>query len=190
MRALFYILSLVAFILPASAAEKPGMLVTKAETLGRTPSNLVVERVELAALPAALDLVQGDLKAAPQELPKAINALRGKVGEAGLSAADAPLVMFTAIDDKRFSAQILLPLSEKPKEPPSDLTLSETPKGQALRIVHKGSLESLEDTYFELQTFTEDGDFEINDRMIERYLTDPAVTAPDSMVTEIYVLLK
>ncbi|MES2906875.1 MAG: GyrI-like domain-containing protein [Pseudomonadota bacterium] len=172
---------------PVCADDK---LVVAAEVLGRTPSDLPIERVRMKAMPVAVQKVEGQLADAPKDLPKAINALKAKLGAKNIEIADVPLVEFKTATEKTYTASILLPLVERPKEPDQGIELDQFYGGKALRITHKGPLEKLEDTYFELQTFVEDGDFEIQDTTVERYLTDPSTTAPDDMVTEVYLLLK
>jgi effector-binding domain-containing protein len=165
-------------------------LISSIETIGRTPSDLPVERVTLKSLLVALAAVEGKTSDESSILPKSIEALKAKLQVAGLHMQGAPLMQFKSLDDKDFTAELMLPVNDRPKEQGTDLRFGKSYEGKALRVTHKGSLESLEDAYFELETFVEDQGFDIENTMIERYLTDPLTTAPKDMVTEIYVPLK
>jgi effector-binding domain-containing protein len=184
-RAIF--LSLLLLGAPALAEDA---FVTSAEPLGRTPSDLPVERVIMKSQPVAIEKAEGRLAEAPTELPKAIDALKAKLGAKGIEVAGAPLVQFNTADEQAYAADVMLPVAALPKESVADLHFGNSPDGQALRIMHKGPLMSIEDTYFEIQTFVEDQGLDIGDTTIERYVTDLAKTAPKDMLTEIYVPLK
>jgi effector-binding domain-containing protein len=186
LRAVFLILAV--FIAVAAAAEDK--FSTSVELLGRTPSDLAVERVTLNAVPVAIEKAQGKLNRAPAELPKAIDALKARLKEKGIDVVGAPLAQFNAADEENYSAEIMLPLAALPKQPPTGLHFGHSPAGKALRVMHKGPLASLEDTYFEIQTFVEDQGLEIGEVTIERYLTDPVKTAEKDMLIEVFVPLK
>lgn len=165
---------------------------SNAEIVGRTPSDLVVERVTIKSLLAASEHVEGELDDASTLIFKAVERLKEKIQRTGQGkplAGEPPMALFTNISSKSFAADVLVPLEQMPPSP-GEVGAIQSPEGKALRVVHKGPLEKIEDTYLELQTFVEDGDFETAERMIERYPTDPAKTDPKDMITEIYVLLK
>ena len=165
-------------------------LVGAVEPLGRTPSNLAVERVTLKAIPVAVGNVQGRLAAAATELPKAIDALTVKLKEKNIEIVGPPLAQFNAASEENYSADIMLPVIAPLEEQISGLRFGLSPAGKALRVTHKGPLASIEDSYFEIQTFVEDQGLEVSEVTIERYMTDPAKTAEKDMLTEIYVPLK
>lgn len=186
-RATLLLLAVLGATAPVAAENA---LTSSVETIGRTPSDLPVERVVLKVLPVAIEKAEGKLAEAPGDLPKAIGALTEKLKAKGIEVTGAPLVQFNAADEKNYSADIMLPIAALPKEPAADLRFGASPEGAALLVVHKGPLASIEDTYFEIQTFVEDQGLEIGDTTIERYVTDPAKTEPKDMQTEIYVPLK
>lgn len=179
--------------LPPITSETDKGFLTDVQPQGRTPSDLAVDQVKLVSQAAATEHVQGTLEEAATLLPRVIDQLKEKVGKAGLSPAGPPLTVYTSIDDNNFVADIMVPLAaEAPAGAAGDLKFARTPSGKALRIVHRGPLETIEDTYNELETFVEDKNIDLIEPTIEieRYLTNPAITAPTDMVTEVYVPVK
>ncbi len=189
MRVLFFMMVLV---LPMTAMAEGGF-VQAIEPLGRTPSDLAVERVTLTPQPVAVTRVMGKPAEAPALIPKAIAELQEKIRASGvdnLLKADPPLAMFVQADESSFSADVMMPVTGIDQAKAAGFTFTQSPAGKALRIVHVGPLDSIEDTYFELQTFVEDQGFDVGDYTLERYMADPAKTAPKDMRTEVYVPLK
>jgi effector-binding domain-containing protein len=184
-RAIF--LSFLLFSVPALGEDA---FVSSAEPLGRTPSDLPVERVEMQSQLVVVEKMEGKLADAPALISKALSSLQEKLRPTGIKVAGPALAVFTAAEEDHFIADAMLPIPKALYEPVDGLVFGTSPAGKALRVIHKGPLTSLEDTYFEIQTFVEDQGLEIGNTTMERYITDPAKTAPKDMLTEIYVPLK
>src|SRR5271163_3291961 len=53
--------------------------------------------------------------------------------------------IFTATDDTGFTYQAAIPVAEAPKNPPrGDIAVGQSPSGQALKFLHRGSYDSLD----------------------------------------------
>jgi effector-binding domain-containing protein len=84
-----------------------------------------------------------------------------------------------------------VPISDAPKNPPrGDLALGRSPEGNALKFVHRGSYDDLDNTYEAITNYLDDKRLEAKDMFIEEYVTDPTTTDAKKLVVNVYVVLK
>ena len=84
------------------------------------------------------------------------------------------MTIFTATDDTGFEYQAAIPIAEAPKNPPhGDIAMGQSPEGQALKFVHRGSYDDLDNTYEAITNYLDDKRLEAKDMFIEEYVTDP-----------------
>ena len=58
------------------------------------------------------------------------------------------MTIYTSADDTGFQFQAAVPVDEEPKDPPrGDIEVGKSPAGRALKFVHRGSYDSMDDTY-------------------------------------------
>jgi len=109
----------------------------------------------------------------------------------GLKANGLPMTVFTATDDTGFDFQAEVPIAEPPKNPPrGDMAVGQSPEGTALKFVHRGSYDDLDNTYEAITNYLDDKKLEAKDMFIEEYVTDPVKTEPGKLVINVYVLVK
>jgi effector-binding domain-containing protein len=109
----------------------------------------------------------------------------------GLKTDGLPMTIFTATDDTGFTFQAAIPLAEAPKTPPrGEIALGQSPNGAALKFVHRGSYDALDNTYEAITNYLDDKRIEAQDLFIEEYVTDPATADANKLVVNVYVLLK
>jgi len=109
----------------------------------------------------------------------------------GLKADGLPMTIFTATDDTGFDYEAAIPIAEAPKNPPhGDLNLGQSPEGQALKFVHRGSYGDLDNTYEAITNYLDDKRMEAKDMFIEEYVTDPITADVKNLVVNVYVLIK
>ena len=117
--------------------------------------------------------------------------LKTYVDKEGLKTDGLPMTIFTATDDTGFTYQAAIPLADAPKNPPhGDIAVGQAPNGQALKFVHRGSYDNMDNTYEAITNHLDDKKLEAKDTFIEEYLTDPLKTAEDKLVINVYVPLK
>src|SRR5271155_4311524 len=117
--------------------------------------------------------------------------LKSYVDKEGLKIAGLPMTIFTATDDPGFTYQAAIPIAEAPKNPPrGDFTVGQLPSGQALKFVHRGSYDSLDNTYEAITNYLDDKRIQAQDLFIEEYVTDPATADANKLVVNVYVLIK
>jgi effector-binding domain-containing protein len=118
---------------------------------------------------------------------KALNALLDKQG---IKPAGNPMIVYTSTDDTGFTFLAEIPIEQDPKNLGKDMSIGKSPEGKALKFVHRGSYDNMDNTYEAITNHLDDKKLEAKDTFIEEYLTDPLKTAEDKLVINVYVPLK
>ena len=91
----------------------------------------------------------------------------------------------------RLHYEAAIPIAEAPKTTPhGDINVGQSPEGQALKFVHRGSYSDLDNTYEAITNYLDDKRMEAKDMFIEEYVTDPVTADADKLVVNVYVLIK
>jgi effector-binding domain-containing protein len=118
---------------------------------------------------------------------KKISALLDKQG---IKASGNSMIVYTSTDDNGFTFQAEIPVDQEPKNLPKDISIGKSPDGKALKFVHRGSYDNMDNTYEAITNYLDDKKLEAKDTFIEEYITDPLKTAEDKLVINVYVPLK
>jgi effector-binding domain-containing protein len=117
--------------------------------------------------------------------------IKAYLDKEGLKQDGLAMTIFTATDDNGFEYQAAVPIAEAPKNPPhGDIAMGQSPQGQALKFVHRGSYEDLDNTYEAITNYLDDKRMEAKDMFIEEYVTDPVTADAKKLVVNVYVLIK
>jgi effector-binding domain-containing protein len=109
----------------------------------------------------------------------------------GIKASGLPMTIFTATDDTGFEFEAAIPIAEAPKNPPhGDMAVGQSPEGAALKFIHRGSYDDLDNTYEAITNYLDDKKLEAKDMFIEEYVTDPVKSEAGKLVVNVYVLIK
>ena len=161
------------------------------EGLATKPTDPFGEEVTLTAKPIVFVKGSGTWDQAFTIISGALKTVEAYVAKAGLKSDGQPMTIFTATDDKGFDYQAAIPLAEPPKAPPSDGVQSgRSPDGRALKFVHRGSYDSLDDTYEAITNYLDSKRLESRNILVEQYVTDPTSTDEKNLVVEVLVLVK
>ena len=118
---------------------------------------------------------------------KSLSALLEKQG---IKPAGNPMIVYTATDDTGFSYLAEVPVDQTPKNLTKDMSMGKSPDGKALKFVHRGSYDNMDNTYEAITNHLDDKKLEAKDTFVEEYMTDPLTTAEDKLVINVYVPLK
>jgi effector-binding domain-containing protein len=128
----------------------------------------------------AFDIISGSFKKIKTYLDKE-----------GIKTDGLPMTIFTATDDTGFEFEAAVPIAGPPRNPPrGEFAIGQSPEGKALKFVHRGSYEDLDNTYEAITNYLDDRRLEAKDMFIEEYETDPATTDAKKLVVHVYVLIK
>jgi effector-binding domain-containing protein len=109
----------------------------------------------------------------------------------GLKADGPAMTIYTATDDTGFQFKAAVPLAQAPRNPPPNgITIGQSPAGKALKFVHRGSYDAMDNTYEAITNFLDDKQLDAADLFVEEYVTDPLKTAEDKLVINVLVPLK
>src|ERR1700719_4739887 len=118
---------------------------------------------------------------------KALNTLLDKQG---IKPSGNALIVCTSTDDTGFTYLAEIPVEQEPKNLAKNMSLGKSPEGKALKFVHRGSYDNMDNTYEAITNHLDDKKLEAKDTFIEEYITDPLKTAEDKLVINVYVPLK
>jgi effector-binding domain-containing protein len=157
---------------PVQAADPFG------EPLALEPKKVVIHR-GTAKWDSAFDTLVDSFK-----------ALTGLLDKQGIKPAGNVMIVYTSTDDTGFTYLAEIPVEQDPKNLGKDMSMGKSPEGKALKFVHRGSYDNMDNTYEAITNHLDDKKLEAKDMFIEEYLTDPLKTAEDKLVINVYVPLK
>ncbi|NOJ43998.1 GyrI-like domain-containing protein [Bradyrhizobium australiense] len=118
---------------------------------------------------------------------KALTALLDKQG---IKATGNSMIVYTSTDDTGFTYLAQIPVDQDVKNLTKDMSMGKSPEGKALKFVHRGSYDNMDNTYEAITNHLDDKKLEAKDTFIEEYITDPLKTAEDKLVINVYVPLR
>jgi len=182
---------------PAPAASPPANPSAAAETPATPPAAAAVQTAdpfgeEITLEPKTVLILRGNAKwdSAFDTLIESFKSLSGLLDKQGLTRAGNPMIVYTATDDAGFTYLAEIPVDQDPKNLTKDMSIGKSPEGKALKFVHRGSYDNMDNTYEAITNHLDDKKLEAKDTFIEEYMTDPLKTEEDKLVINVYVPLK
>jgi effector-binding domain-containing protein len=123
-------------------------------------------------------------------LIESFKSLTALLDKQGIKPSGNPMIVYTSTDDTGFTFLAELPVEQDPKNLTRDMSIGKSPDGKALKFVHRGSYDNMDNTYEAITNHLDDKKLEAKDTFIEEYITDPLKTAEDKLVINVYVPLK
>ena len=160
----------------------PAPSVQTADPFGE-PITLSPKKVVIAKGTANWDL-------AFDTLVDSFKALNGLLEKQGIKPSGNVMIVYTSTDDTGFSFMAEIPVDQEPKNLAKNMSIGQSPDGKALKFVHRGSYDNMDNTYEAITNHLDDKKLEAKDTFIEEYLTDPMKTAEDKLVINVFVPLK
>jgi effector-binding domain-containing protein len=149
------------------------------------------EDTTLTAKPVVYLKGTGTWDNAFQTITASFKKLQAYTDKEGLKPDGLQMTIFTSTDDAGFQFQAAVPIAEAPKNPPrGDIALGQSPEGHALKFIHHGTYDDLDNTYEAITNYLDDKRLEAKDMFIEEYVTDPVTADPKKLTVNVYVLLK
>src|SRR4051794_12166762 len=167
---------------PAPPAPPPAASVQTADPFGE-PFSLEPKKVVVMKGTANWD-------AAFDTLIDSFKALTALLDKQGIKASGNSMIVYTSTDDTGFTFLAEIPVDQEPKNLTKDVSIGKSPEGKALKFVHRGSYDNMDNTYEAITNHLDDKKLEAKDTFIEEYITDPLKTAEDKLVINVYVPLK
>jgi effector-binding domain-containing protein len=128
--------------------------------------------------------------AAFDTLIDSFKALTALLDKQGIKASGNSMIVYTSTDDTGFTFLAEIPVDQEPKNLTKDMSIGKSPEGKALKFVHRGSYDNMDNTYEAITNHLDDKKLEAKDTFIEEYITNPLKTAEDKLVINVYVPLR
>ena len=167
---------------PAAAAPPAASPVQTADPFG--------EQITLE--PKKVVIVKGTANwdSAFDTLIDSFKTLSALLEKQGIKPSGNAMIVYTSTDDTGFTYLAEFPVDQEPKNLTKDMSIGKSPEGKALKFVHRGSYDNMDNTYEAITNHLDDKKLEAKDTFIEEYITDPLKTAEDKLVINVFVPLK
>jgi len=123
-------------------------------------------------------------------LLESFKSLSALLDKQGIKPSGNLMIVYTSTDDAGFTYLAEIPIDQDPKNLTKAMSMSKSPDGKALKFVHRGSYDNMDNTYEAITNHLDDKKLEAKDTFIEEYITDPLKTVEDKLVINVYVPLK
>ena len=123
-------------------------------------------------------------------LMESFKSLSALLDRQSIARSGNPMIVYTSTDDTGFTYLAEMPVDQEPKNLTKAMSIGKSPEGKALKFVHRGSYDNMDNTYEAITNHLDDKKLEAKDTFIEEYITDPLKTAEDKLVINVYVPLK
>jgi effector-binding domain-containing protein len=147
---------------------------------------------EIALTPKKVVILKGTANwdSAFDTLMESFKSLSALLDKQSIAHTGNPMIVYTSTDDTGFTYLAEMPIDQEPKNLTKDMSLGKSPEGKALKFVHRGSYDNMDNTYEAITNHLDDKKLEAKDTFIEEYITDPLKTAEDKLVINVFVPLK
>ena len=147
---------------------------------------------EITLAPKTVVILKGNANwdSAFDTLIDSFKSLSALLDKQGIKPAGNPMIVYTSTDDTGFTFLAEIPVDQDPKNLTKAMSMGKSPEGKALKFVHRGSYDNMDNTYEAITNHLDDKKLEAKDTFIEEYITDPLKTAEDKLVINVYVPLK
>ena len=123
-------------------------------------------------------------------LLESFKSLSALLDKQGIKPSGNSMIVYTSTDDAGFTYLAEIPVDQDPKNLTKAMSMGKSPDGKALKFVHRGSYDNMDNTYEAITNHLDDKKLEAKDTFIEEYITDPLKTVEDKLVINVYVPLK
>jgi effector-binding domain-containing protein len=183
---------------PAPAANPPAATPPAAANPGTPPPAAAAVQTadpfgeQIALEPKTVVVLKGSANwdSAFETLTDSLKTLSALLDKQGVKHAGNSMIVYTSTDDTGFTYLAEIPVDQDLKGLAKDMSMSKSPDGKALKFVHRGSYDNMDNTYEAITNHLDDKKLEAKDTFIEEYITDPLTTAEDKLVINVYVPLK
>ena len=183
---------------PASPSAAPAAPPAAAETPATPPPAAAPVQTadpfgqEITLEPKTVVVLKGNANwdSAFDTLIDSFKSLSALLDRQSIKPAGNPMIVYTSTDDTGFTFLAEIPVDQEPKNLSKAMSMGKSPEGKALKFVHRGSYDNMDNTYEAITNHLDDKKLEAKDTFIEEYITDPLKTAEDKLVINVYVPLK
>jgi effector-binding domain-containing protein len=124
-------------------------------------------------------------------LVESFKSLDDYLAKQGITPSGPPMTIYTQTDDSGFSFRVAVPVAQAPPNPPKgDIALGQAPSGKALKFVHRGAYDAMDETYEAIINYLDDKGLEAKDVFVEEYPDGPLKQGDDKLKVNVFVPVK
>jgi effector-binding domain-containing protein len=128
---------------------------------------------------------------AADTLVDAFKSLNEYLDKQGIKADGPAMTIYTQTDDSGFAFRAAVPVAAVPENAPKgDIAVGPAPSGKALKFVHRGSYDAMDETYEAITNYLDDKGIEAKDLFIEEYTGGPLTTGDAELLVTVLVPVK
>ena len=125
------------------------------------------------------------------EMASGFGEILGFMSQSQIEGAGPPLSIYSSFNETETALDVAIPISDADAariKPDGNVKAGVTPGGKALKAVHQGPYDQLATTYQSLYAHAAAEGLNVGVAW-EYYMNDPGVTAPEDLITEVYISL-
>jgi effector-binding domain-containing protein len=129
-----------------------------------------------------------------QDIAAAMTAAYAEIstfmGRAGISMTGQPMAITRSWQDGGSEFDAAIPVDIIPATLSGNIQAGQSPSGPAVKAIHHGSYDEMTPTYEKLAAYMSAHGLKQGIVSWEHYVTDPASTAEQDMITYVYIMLE
>ena len=153
---------------------------------------MVIERVNVT--PRNILFVSSSSSQDPADIALAMSAAYAEISDfmnaADISMTDAPMAITRAWEEGSYQFDAAIPVDFILSELTGNVQSGQSPSGPAVRAVHHGAYDQMMPTYEKLAAYMSAHGLSQGKVSWEHYISDPGNTAPQDMITHVYIMLE
>lgn len=119
-----------------------------------------------------------------QHYARGLGAVSGFIGQNEIQMAGAPMSIVHQFEPEKVIMEMAIPVADSIAVPDS-LTIGKIPAGPALKTVHMGSYDNLNETWEAFEEYNQKNNVEVRWYPFEIYVNDPSTVEESEVITEI-----
>ena len=155
-------------------------------------SRLEIERVDVAA--QTILFVTSASSQDPADIALAMSVAYGEISafmnQSGISMNGQPMAITRAWEEGSYQFDAAIPVDFVPPGLNGNINSGLSPSGPAVRAVHHGAYDQMMPTYSKLAAYISAHGLRQSEVSWEHYVSDPGSTAPEDMITHVYIMLE
>ena len=173
-----------------SASPSPSAEQTPAPSATVQTADAFGEAITLDAKKVLIAKGNANWDSAFDTLIDSLKAMTALLDKQSIKRSGNMMIVYTSTDDTGFTYLAEIPVEQEPKNLGKNMSVGQSPDGKALKFVHRGSYDNMDNTYEAITNHLDEKKLEAKDTFIEEYITDPLKTAEDKLVINVFVPLK
>ncbi|MGB5291505.1 MAG: SRPBCC family protein [Lysobacterales bacterium] len=155
-------------------------------------SQLKIERVDVEA--QTILFVTSTSRQDPSDIARAMSVAYAEISEfmnlKGIRMNGQPMAITRARGEGNYQFDAAIPVDFVPSGLSGNINSGLSPAGLAVRAVHHGAYDQMMPTYTKLAAYMSAHGLRQGQISWEHYISDPGNTAPDDMITYVYIMLE